>query len=103
MDDMEFQGVFESIWKFQGSRAEFSLNQKKIVKFPWFSVFGLGIPGVKLRFLQNFQWESDKPKNYMDFFRKKYVSTTELDFFWNSTILKYKRVGDESRWDINLK
>ena len=45
----------------------------------------------------------DKPKNYMDFFRKNYVSTTGLDFFWNSTILKYKRVGDESRWDINLK
>ena len=103
MDDMEFQGVFESIWKFQGSRAEFSLNQKKIVEFPWVLVFGLGIPGVKLRFFQNFQWESDKPKNYMDFFRKKYVSTTGLDFFLNSTILKYKWVGDESRWDINLK
>ena len=76
---------------------------KKIEEFPWVLVFGLGIPGVKLRFLQNFQWESDKPKNYMDFFRKKYVSTTGLDFFWNSTILKYERVGDESRWDINLK
>ena len=73
------------------------------MEFPWVLIFGLGIPGVKLRFLQSFQWESDKPKNYMDFFRKKYVSTTELDFLWNSTILKYKRVGDESRWDINLK
>ena len=75
-------------------RVQFSPNQKTIMwNFPWVLVFGLGIPKccstynfvefpeVKLCFLQNFQGQSDKPKNSRDFL--KYSSTTHVWFFFS--------------------